>query len=178
MAKKDINKTLISSDAEFFSCIDKIADRITKRNLLKAKNDKITLRTREKYGIPLKAEEEAIDLEMDQVIAYAKVHRKRLLPGEKKSSETVKSEWGFYFGKPAVLVANDDETEADVIKRIQEKKLTDFLSLKDPALDKNKIKKGMTSEQLVEVGLKIDKVENFFVDPKTDSSERITVSQS
>lgn len=177
MAKKDINKTLIADDNEFFTRVDRISERISKRNLLKAKNDKLTLRAKEKYGIPLKAEEEAIDRELDIVIEYAKVHRKRLLPGEKKSAETAKSEWGFYFGKPAVILIDQDESDADIISRIKEKGWDEFLSIKDPTLDRVKIKKGMTKEQLEEVGLKVDKVENFFVDPKTDSKERITVSQ-
>ncbi len=59
-------------------------------------------------------------------------------------------------------------------KRLIETGRQAFLKAAEPKPDKDRLKAELTDEQLAEVGLRIEQVESFWVEPKTDSQQRET----
>lgn len=167
MAKITTRNTGLSTLAEYEQCLDKIADLTVKR-------DKAILAAREEYGGAIKGLNNQIAVKLAQAEQYATRNRETLLQGDAKSGETGKARWGWRLGNPTLVLLSRKFTWETVCAKIREMGLSSYLKVSDPKPDKDKIKAELDDERLASLGLRIEQTEAYWVEPKTDTAERIS----
>lgn len=174
--KKVTSRTIgLSSEAECMAMIDHIAELTVKRDRLQAKLDRDLLEVREKHGSQIEEQSNMIASYMAQVETFVAKNRSLFFTGDKKSAESTKALFGFRLGNPTLALLSRKFTWKMVVIKLQELGFGMYLKLAEPKPDKDKIKTIMTDEQLASVGLRLEQSESFWVEPKTDSAERLTI---
>ena len=174
MAKITTRNTGLSTLAEYEQCLDKIADLTVKRDKAQAQLDKAILAAREEYGGVIKGLNNQIAVKLAQAEQYATRNRENLLQGDAKSGETGKARWGWRLGNPTLVLLSRKFTWGAACARIREMGLTSYLKVSDPKPDKDKLKAELDDERLASLGLRIEQTEAYWVEPKTDTGERIS----
>ena len=174
MAKITTRNTGLSTLAEYEQCLDKIADLTGKRDKAQAQLDKAILAAREEYGGVIKGLNNQIAVKLAQAEQYATRNRENLLQGDAKSGETGGAGGCGRGGGPALGRRARGVTWGAVCARIREMGLTSYLKVSDPKPDKDKLKAELDDERLASLGLRIEQTEAYWVEPKTDTAERIS----
>ncbi len=174
MTKTTTKQTGLQTQAEYEATLSSIADLIILRDLAQNCLDEAILKAREQHGESVTSYNDMIASKMALAEAYAMRHRDALLPDGTKSAETTKARWGWRLGNPTLKLLSSRHKWATVCKRLIETGRQAFLKAAEPKPDKDRLKAELTDEQLAEVGLRIEQVESFWVEPKTDSQQRET----
>lgn len=177
MKKTTSKKTQLATPAAFESCVNSIADMITVRDKQQAKLDAAILAARDKFGPGIVDLQKQIEGKMAMAELYARDHRDTLMPRKGKTSDTTKARFGFRLGNAVLSLASRKINLKAVISTIIEKGLNHLLVFSEPKLNKEQIKKEMTEAELADLGLTLKQKESFWVEPKTDSAERLTSTQ-
>lgn len=174
MTKKITTRsTGLATLAEFEQCINSIADLTTQRDKAQAKLDKAILSAREQYGQPVETLNNLIAAKLAQAEQFATRNRESLITDGTKSAETGKARWGWRLGNPTLVLLSRKFTWRAVVDKLRDLGMTTYLKLSDPKPDKDKLKAELDDEQLATLGLRIEQTEAFWVEPKTDTAERI-----
>jgi phage host-nuclease inhibitor protein Gam len=125
-----------------------------------------------------------IELKFASVQNYCMVHRSELLNGDKKSFETISARLGFYDTPMRVEKRSSKETFGNIAKRLLglvfkkgDEVVLDceqYVRTADPDLDKNALladRTKFTAEQLDAMGIKFERDEIFFIEPKSELTE-------
>ncbi len=174
MAKKITTRnTGLATLADYEECLDAIADLTVKRDKAQAKLDKAILAARDEHGAAVEELNNQIAAKLAQAEQFATRNRETLLSGDTKSGETGKARWGWRLGNPTLVLLSRKITWAKVCEKIKELGKTAYLKIADPKPDKDKLKAELSDEELATLGLRIEQTEAFWVEPKTDTAERI-----
>lgn len=173
MTKISTKQVGISSVAEYSATVDQIAELTVRRDKIQARLDKAILDAREEHGPELESLNNQITAKVAMAETYAIRNRDALLSGDAKSGDTPKARWGFRLGNPTLVLLSRKFTWSTVTAKLKDMGLTKYLKVSDPKPDKDRIKADMDDTQLADLGLRIEQTEAFWVEPKTDTAERI-----
>lgn len=164
------------------NAINRYAVLQTRQRIKEAKRDKRIQEIQEEYAPDLAQIETQMEAYMLIAATYAEGNREKLFPDGKKSDETELAEYGFRFGKSALALIEVDDTWDKALARIKESELYHAFVRKTEDVDKEGIKKAVTAKKLAKdpkklkelqdelerIGLRIERAEKFFIDPKVD----------
>lgn len=170
------NTGIITRD-EYTATLDDIAEMTVRRDKIQAKIDKAILDAREEYAGEMERLNNLIAAKLAQAEAYASRNRDTLLPSGAKTGETAKARWGFRLGNPTLVLLSRKFTWASVVAKLSDLGMTTYLKVTAPKPDKDRLKADLDDAKLAELGLRIDQSESFWIEPKTDSAERINSDQ-
>lgn len=173
MTKITTKNTGLRTIADYEATIDSIADLTVQRDKAQAKLDRAILDVREKYGAALENINNMITAKLAQAEQYASRNRESLLPDDAKSAETGKARWGWRLGNPTLVLLSRKFTWKSICGKIKDMGMVAYLKTADPKPDKDRLKAELTDDQLASIGLRIDQQESYWVEPKTDTAERI-----
>lgn len=173
MAKISTKQIGITTVSEYTATIDQIADLTVQRDKIQTKLDKAILAARDQHGPELETLNNQIAAKVAMAETFALRNRATLLANDAKSADTPKAKWGFRLGNPTLVLLSRKFTWAIVATKLAELGLGKYLKNSDPKPDKDRIKAELDTTKLAELGLRIEQTESFWVEPKTDSSERI-----
>lgn len=173
MTKLTTKQIGIGSDTEYDTTLDQIAELTVKRDKLQAKLDKAILDARSEFGDEISNITDRIAAKMAQAETYAVRNRSLLLTGDCKSSETGKAKWGFRMGLPTLVPLSKKFTWKVIVSKITKAGKTHLLKTADPKPDKDRIKADLSDEELAVLGMRVEQTESYWVEPKTDSAEKL-----
>lgn len=176
-AKINTRNSGITTQADYNATLDDIAEMTVRRDKIQAKIDKAILDAREEYAGEMERLNNLIAAKLAQAEAYASRNRDLLLPNGTKSGETAKTRWGFRLGNPTLVLLSRKVTWSAVVAKLSDLGMTAYLKIVPPKPDKDKLKADLDDAKLAELGLRIDQSEAYWVEPKTDSAERINSNQ-
>lgn len=103
------------------------------------------------------------DLDL-QLQNYYMTHLGEVERDGKKSVQLQYGVMGRRFGNPSLRLLNKSWTWTAVLVKLREHFGKKFLRLRDPEVDKDKVKTELPEEQLGEYGMKLAQAESFYVD--------------
>lgn len=156
----------LSSRIEFERCVDDLARTTVALRKLEARRDDKLQQVRAEWEPSVReasARTESLTLLVEK---YAEEHREELLPGKLKSAETSLAVFGFRLGNPTLKLLNRRCSWEGVVAALKLLGLAQFVRTVEEA-DKDGIKgANLPKDQLDQLGVKIDQVETFYVEPK------------
>lgn len=173
MARTTTKSVGLTTDTEYTATLDAIADLTVKRDKAQARLDKAILTAREEHGSDIEDYNDQIASRLAMAESYALRNRSLLLSGDSKSAETGKARWGFRLGNPTLVLLSKRWTWRSVADKLRETGRDIYLKITDPKPDKDRLKADLSDEDLASLGMRIEQTESYWVEPKTDTAERI-----
>ncbi len=132
---------------------------------LQASLDRAITAEKGKYEASIgKADAEVKDLEL-QLQQYYLAHVEELERDGRKSVQLLYGAMGRRLSPPALKLLNRSWTWAAVMAKLRDKFGEKFLRLREPEVDKDKVKAELPDGRLKEFGLKVEQDEVFYAEP-------------
>lgn len=160
----------ITSKGAFENTVNEIAQRQLSLKALENRRDQEIQDVREKYASQIDEHKSFIQRKIIDCERFASRSYNELFP-KGRSNDCALAIYGFRLGQPT-LKYKDRFTKKIIIKKLKKLGLTRFIITKEK-LNKDKIKSDLNDAQLSTVGLQIEQLDHFFIEPKEESGEPI-----
>jgi len=174
MSSRLKSTTIIETRSHFDVTVDEICKLQLDREQIVIYRDRLLAAVMEKHNPLIEKIGQEISSKLLMCEKYAMTHRESLF-GKLKSAASSLGIFGFRTGNPKLVLLNRKWTWNSVLSAIKgQGDERAFLIRRKEEPDKDALK-NLTDMELTALGLRIDQDESFFIEPKRDDPERITV---
>lgn len=185
-----IKAPVLATRAEFEAHVDQIARLTTELRALEVARDHAVEQILEETAAPISDLQEQIKAKVALCEKYAEANRAELLPGKAKSAETPLARFGFRLGNRTVALLNRKITWTEILGVLKARNYRSLIRITEE-VNKEAVLAGTdehgtlravrdveghkvpTSTALVSLGLKINQVESFYIEPKVAGAETV-----
>lgn len=171
MKRLKSTETTLSTRAEFEAAVDEICKLQLDREQRVTLRDRILLEIQEEHNPEIEAISQDISAKLLLCEKYATTHRETLF-GKLKSAAASLGIYGFRTGNPTLALLSRKWKWTDVLAALKATGQSEKIRTKEEP-DKDQLKM-MPEAELAQVGCRIVQAENFFIEPKRETPDRIT----